>query len=119
MEKKTVLSPTLITAIVCVLASIAGAVGVDVTATEQAEIVGYAAFVDYARVLADAVRFFSDITQTRNNGAACITSARDFDKCLTTPRTTSDFPIADVNASDVFVKKVMRAFSHSIPASLP
>lgn len=41
MEKKTVLSPTLITAIVCVLASIAGAVGVDVTATEQAEIVGY------------------------------------------------------------------------------
>ena len=42
MEKKTVLSPTLITAIVCVLASIAGAVGIDVTATEQAEIVGYA-----------------------------------------------------------------------------
>ena len=42
MEKKTVLSPTLITAIVCVLASIAGAVGVDVTATEQAEMVGYA-----------------------------------------------------------------------------
>lgn len=42
MEKKTVLSPTLITAIVCVLASIAGAVGVDVTETEQAEIVGYA-----------------------------------------------------------------------------
>ena len=41
MEKKTVLSPTLITAIVCVLASIAGAVGIDVTATEQAEIVGY------------------------------------------------------------------------------
>ncbi|HAW33164.1 MAG TPA: hypothetical protein DCX19_00730 [Alphaproteobacteria bacterium] len=41
MEKKTVLSPTLITAIVCVLASIAGAVGVDVSATEQAEIVGY------------------------------------------------------------------------------
>ena len=42
MEKKTVLSPTLITAIVCVLASIAGAVGIDVTATEQADIVGYA-----------------------------------------------------------------------------
>ncbi len=41
MEKKTVLSPTLITAIVCVLASIAGVVGVDVSATEQAEIVGY------------------------------------------------------------------------------
>lgn len=42
-EKKTsIISPTLITAIVCVLASIAGAVGVDVTATEQAEIVGYA-----------------------------------------------------------------------------
>lgn len=79
----------------------------------------FAAFVDYARVLADAVRFFSDITQTRNNGAACITSACDFDERLTAPRTTSDFPIADVNASDVFVKKVMRAFSHSIPASLP
>ncbi len=41
-EKKTsIISPTLITAVVCVLASIAGAVGVDVTATEQAEIVGY------------------------------------------------------------------------------
>lgn len=51
MEKKTVLSPTLITAIVCVLASIAGAVGIDVTATEQAEIVGYA--TDYGRVGAD------------------------------------------------------------------
>ncbi len=41
-NKNSILSPTLITAIVCVLASIAGAVGVDVTATEQAEIVTYA-----------------------------------------------------------------------------
>lgn len=40
-NKNSILSPTLITAVVCVLASIAGAVGVDVTATEQAEIVGY------------------------------------------------------------------------------
>lgn len=40
-KKTSIISPTLITAVVCVLASIAGAVGVDVTATEQAEIVGY------------------------------------------------------------------------------
>ena len=40
-NKNSILSPTLITAIVCVLASIAGAVGVDVSAAEQAEIVGY------------------------------------------------------------------------------
>lgn len=41
-KKTSIISPTLITAVVCVLASIAGAVGVDVTATEQAEIVTYA-----------------------------------------------------------------------------
>ena len=36
-NKTSIISPTLITAVVCVLASIAGAVGVDVTATEQAD----------------------------------------------------------------------------------
>ena len=38
----SILSPTLITAVVCVLASVVGALGVDVSATEQAEIVTYA-----------------------------------------------------------------------------
>ncbi|MBR1777851.1 MAG: hypothetical protein IJ752_04620 [Alphaproteobacteria bacterium] len=40
-KKASIVSPTLITAVVCVLASVVGALGVDVTATEQAEIVGY------------------------------------------------------------------------------
>lgn len=40
-KKESIVSPTLITAVVCVLASIVGALGVDVSATEQAEIVGY------------------------------------------------------------------------------
>lgn len=41
-NKTSILSPTLITAVVCVLASVVGALGVDVSATEQAEIVTYA-----------------------------------------------------------------------------
>lgn len=40
-KKESIVSPTLITAVVCVLASVVGALGVDVSATEQAEIVGY------------------------------------------------------------------------------
>lgn len=40
-KKESIVSPTLITAVVCVLASIVGALGVDVSASEQAEIVGY------------------------------------------------------------------------------
>nr|DAQ38463.1 MAG TPA: hypothetical protein [Caudoviricetes sp.] len=41
-NKTSILSPTLITAVVCVLASVVGALGVDVSETEQAEIVTYA-----------------------------------------------------------------------------